>query len=701
MITEGDERELIPLRAVSTRMPPPSPAGAPKLSGDGIEAATCRVGLMAYNWEADTSLALWNLISVARSDPWLDAHVKFGQYCAPTPKSVTAERAELARALEWIEASDFSILGFSCYIWNIDFVNRLAQAVKEIWPQMLIVYGGQQIRGFYVEQLFERERCADVCVVGEGEVTFPRLLRSLLTGEPGLSQVPGLAYWAAGGDPDRMHHFIVDGPPGEKGTMFHYTGEARIVEELDSIPSPYLGRFQLPLGGAYLYEASRGCPYSCSFCIWGESKGVREYPLDRVDAELNAILARQPSHIMFCDGTFNMRKARAAHILQILVDHLRDGRVKPFSLLLELKLELIDDRLAAVLDDLLRLNPLVTVEFGLQSSSPAASALMRRPFNEAKYRAAWNRLTPRLQSSAVVDCIYGLPGDGIEEFKNTVDYAFSLAPHRLQCFRLSILPGSEFERQAREHDLRFARQPKHEVRQTRWLSLADMAWVEAFGFAVADLYHFHGSTIKCLLTLSGDRTFSGLMSDFVDWAGKDAVLRSSYAGNTPDGRWRGVNLTQDFTRFALERELPELAPGNAETMRRFRELMQYESVLGQMAVTGLAVPPPREAVVGQVRKRLSRHAEMIRSDYDIPAFIAAIRGRTDAGIEDLARGETVMAVTVQAGHQGVLVPVAYRINQRIAAVLDQFSAEPTLDCPPSLGPGTAAKLESLGLVVEA
>jgi hypothetical protein len=101
-------------------------------------------------------------------------------------------------------------------------------------------------------------------------------------------------------------------------------------------------------------------------------------------------------------------------------------------------------------------------------------------------------------------------------------------------------------------------------------------------------------------------------------------------------------------------------------------------------------------------KRLSRHAETIRSGYDIPAFIAAARGRTDADINDLARGEVIMAVTVQAGHQDVLVPLSCRINQRIAALLDQFLVEPALGhAQPTLGPGTAAKLKHLGLLVEA
>ena len=423
-----------------------------------------KAGLIAYNWEADTSLALWNLVTYAQQDAFVRESVEFAQHCAGTPKSPSAEENELSRVLRWVRDGGFDLVGFSCYIWNIHFVNRAAQAIKELWPHILIVYGGQQIRGFYVQQVFERERCVDICVINEAELTFQRLLLNLLRGDPALSKIGGLAYFAARENRDKALVFTGREASIPPGYEFVDTGDPEIVDDINDIPSPYLGGQELPVGGAFLYEASRGCPYRCSFCIWGESKEVREYPMERVETEIRNILLHRPSHIMFCDGTFNMRKERATQILSILVDHLREGRVDPFSLLLELKLEIIDDGLVKVMDELVRLNPLVTLEFGLQSATAEAAKLMRRPFKEERFRDAWNRLTPKLKSSAIVDCIYGLPGDGIEQFKSTVDFCYSLAPHRIQCFRLSILPGSQFERQAAEFNIRFAREPNHMVR---------------------------------------------------------------------------------------------------------------------------------------------------------------------------------------------------------------------------------------------
>lgn len=643
---------------------PPAPEGA---EVDPAAVRPLKVGLVAYNWEADTSLALWNLINHARLDPVVAEHVSFEQRCAATPKSPMAEKEELFAVLSWVGERGFDVVGFSCYIWNIRFVNQIAQAIKEVWPHVKVVYGGQQIRGFYVPQVFERERCVDICAVDEAEVTFQRLLRHLVTGAPRLSQIPGLAYWAAVDDPDRAHWF--DGTSElPAGFAFHHTGDAELIDDLDEIPSPYRADAVLPVGGAFLYEASRGCPYSCSFCIWGESKGVREYPMERVREEVETILRHQPSHIMFCDGTFNMRRARAAEILGILVEHLRDGRVRPFSLLLELKLELIDDALAAVLHELVTLNPLVTVEFGMQSSTQEAAVLMRRPFKEDKYRAAWGRLSPKLQSSAVIDCIYGLPGDGVEQFKATADFAYSLAPHRMQCFRLSILPGSEFERQAREHDIKYAREPNHMVYQTKWLDLDEMAWLETFGFAVADLYHFHGTTIRCVLGLPGARDvrFSDLITDFVGWAGRDRIMGTSYDGNSPDGRWRSINLSALFEGFIFDHVLPELAGDDPHLVEKLAELVRYETRLGRIAIEGL---PPAPVVPGGGP---AVHAELMRARYDLPGFIIANRGRTRVDVGELREAPTCIAFTVKAGHQDVRVPIAYRIGERTADLLDRL-----------------------------
>lgn len=662
-----------------------------------------RVGLFAYNWEADTSLALWNLISFAQKEPVIAERVLFKQHCAPTPKSTNAEENELFAVLKWIDGNHFDVIGFSCYIWNIKFINRIAQAVKELWPHIRVIYGGQQIRGYYVPQVFERERCVDICVVNEGEITFQQLLLSLLNGAPLLSEIGGLAYWSRNVDRNTPLQFSGGGGLIPAECSFHHTGAAQLVDDLNLIPSPYLGSMELPLGGAYLYEASRGCPYQCSFCIWGESKGVREYSMDRVEAEVRSILEKKPSHIMFCDGTFNMRKERAVHILGILVEYLRDGKVEPFSLLLELKLEIIDDNLARVMDKLIHLNPLVTVEFGLQSSSQEAAVLMRRPFKEERFLSAWNRLSAKLKSSAIIDCIYGLPGDGVEQFKATVDFCYSLSPHRIQCFRLSILPGSEFERQALEFNLRFSREPTHMVYETKWLNLDQMAWIETFGFAVADLYHFHTNSIKCILSLPAAQTirFSELITRFVKWLGREGIIDSSYGGNRPEGRWRAIDLTKAYTHYLFGVVLPEFGITDEDTVRRFEDLLQYEATLGKIAVEGLAVQPI-QLLLSNLEAPIAVRAEVMYARYDIPTFIVNNRGKVKVDMSELAKNQSIIAFTEKAGHQETHTPISYKISERAAALIQRLIDGSVLDqaeCPVDIK--AVQKLREAGLVVQA
>ena len=648
-----------------------------------------RVGLVAYNWEADTSLALWNLELSARQHPRIAREVEFVQLCSATPKSLGQEEQMLFEVLRWVRQGGFDLLGFSCYVWNMRFVNRVAKAVKVLCPATTILYGGQQIKGSYIPYVFEHERCVDVCVDNEAEISFPQLILHYLTGKPELSEIPGIAY------------------PNGDGTV-HHTGQAEVVADLNDIPSPYLGDVDLPYGGAYLYEASRGCPYRCSFCIWGETNNIREYDMERVEREIATILNRQPSHIMFCDGTFNLRSERAEKILGILVEHLRDGRVRPFSLLLEQKLELIKEGLVAVLDELVSLNPLVALEFGLQSASQKAAKLMRRPFSQKRFRAAWDRLTPRLKSMAVLDCIYGLPGDGIEEFKQTVDFAYSLAPQYLQIFRLGVLPGSQFDRQAAELGLKFSPEPAHMLYESEWLTLDDMMWLELFGFAAEDLYHFHAVTVRCLLGASDHfPSFSALVSDFVDHEGQAGIFGSLREKNQAQGRFRAIDLSNAFQSYVMDRALPVMGLDDPQIRRRFREVLIYESTLGNVAIRGLPLKSTWDGLGEEPVELLESFARVLKTPYDIPSFVRGNRVTVSTDIRQLAERETVIAISQKAGKN----PISYRISDKAAQILARFEggrsmeralAELTRDG----GPGEARwrraidKLQGTGLLVK-
>jgi tRNA A37 methylthiotransferase MiaB len=606
-----------------------------------------RVGLVALNWEVNTSLALWNLELFARKDPRIDQNVKFSQYCSAMPKSYPEGELKLFELLRWIRENDFHIVGFSCYVWNVQFINRVAKAMRKLMPDKKIVYGGQQIRGFYIRHLFEKEQCVDVCVEDEGEISFRELLLHYLTGAPALADVPGLTYL------DANNGICRSGPP-------------KVLQDLNEIPSPYLGDVALPEGGAFLIEASRGCPYKCSFCIWGEAESVREYDIDRVEKELEHLFSKKPKHIKFCDGTFNLKKDRVLRMLGFMVEKLRSGEAEPFNGLFEIRLELIDHDVAKVFDEFISLNPLFTLEFGLQTVNKTSSKMMQRPFFEARFRKAWETLTPRLRSLAVLDCIYGLPGDTREDFFNTVDFAYSLAPHVVQCFRLSVLPGSQFERSAEEFGFKYSDEPDHTVFETKWVSLDQMEWLEAFGVAVVDIYHFHRTTVACLLG-AGSRfpSFSALLADFVDQQGSRKILECLYGNARPEGRWRAIDLSACFTGYVLGRALAELGVSDVETRQKFVELLRYESMLGAMAIHSIS----SEDDAGEC---LIPNAQILKSCYDIPGFLAEARDMTVADIGRLATRSTTMALTQKQSLGGVKMPISYRISDALADVLSRF-----------------------------
>jgi hypothetical protein len=618
----------------------------PGISNAPVGVQSLRVGLVALNWEVNTSLALWNLELYARKDPRIDQHVRFSQYCCATPKSYAEEELKLFEMLRWVRDGNLDIIGFSCYVWNARFINRVAKAIRKLMPDKTIVYGGQQIRGFYIRHLFEKEQCVDVCVQDEGELSFRALL---------LHHLPGLTYLDAG----------ASGGDRRKRTM-RSTAPAKVLEDINDIPSPYLGGIDLPEGGAFLYEASRGCPYKCSFCIWGEADSVREYDIVRVERELDHLLGKKPKHIMFCDGTFNLKKDRAMRILRLVVDKLRSGAVEPFSGLFENRLELIDEEMAGLMDELVTLNPLLTIEFGLQTANKASSKIMQRPFFEARFRKAWGCLTPKLRSMSIIDCIYGLPGDTIEEFLKTVDFAYSLTPHLIQCFRLAILPGSQFERSAGELGIKYSDEPDHAVFETKWVSLDQMEWLEAFGLAVVDIYHFHRATAACLLGASGRfASFSALIADFVDFQGRRKILESLYGDGRPEGRWRAIDLSPRFSEYVLNRALDEVGATDAEARSKHVELLRYEVMMGAMAIHDVSA----DDAAGDY---LVPNARLLKSRHDIPGFLAEVRSAPVADIRKLAVKDTVIALTQKQSLGGVKIPISYRISDVLADVLSRF-----------------------------
>ncbi len=604
-----------------------------------------KVGLIAFNWQFDTSLALWNLELYANLDDTIRKKVEFEQYCGDIPDSYGEEEAELFKLIDWIKVGDFDMLGFSCYVWNIDLINKVATMAKALHPQITIIYGGQQIRGGYIEQLLHKEKCADILIEDEGEVTFRDLLLHKITGFPVLETIGGLHYLDQNGDRKS-------------------TGAPNMVADLGEIPSAYDGNTELPYRGSFLMEASRGCPYRCGYCLWAEPEGVREYDIKRVEAELIHVLNQKPSHIMFCDGTFNMRKERSKHIMKIMIKHLREGKTEPFSCLVENRLEIIDEESAQLLDELLDLNPLLTVEFGLQSANPESSKFLRRRFSQEKFSKAWNLLSSRVRANAEVDCIYALPGEDSDDFKRTVDYAYSLSPHTIQCFRLSVLPGTNFEDMAEEYGLKYNHEPNHAVYSTKWLTVEQIEWLEGFGYAVNDLYMAHGGTIASVLGQGLSESFSALISSFVDYVGPRNIFSCLKGNREPAQRGRYINLSSLFNDF-IEKAIP------ADHIARDRiiSLMKYETLLGSQNSVLVASEDMQE----NSSEYFVSNAVLFNTNYNIEEFIAGNRFKPTIDIMAMDEKNTLMALPQNVTHRWVkYVPKSMEIDQDYATVINTF-----------------------------
>jgi radical SAM superfamily enzyme YgiQ (UPF0313 family) len=598
-----------------------------------------KIGLISFNWEVDGSLALDNLIGYANENEKIRNNVKFEQFCKIMPKDFANQENTEFQIYSWALKNKFQIIGFSCYVWNIDFVNRLAKNLKVLLSDVVIMYGGGQIRGNYVNYLFNNEKCVDICFEGEGELTFQKVILSCID-KSGLEDIKGISFLNKNGE-------IVN------------TGKADIVSDMNEIPSPYIGK-ELEKGGAYLLETFRGCPYRCSYCIWGELGSIREYTMERVEEELITVLRSQPSHIMFTDATFNMKKVRAKRIISIIIEELKSGRVKPFSGLFENKLEIIDQEYADLLDELMNLNPLFTFEFGLQSSSSEASKLMRRPFSTQRYLKAWDLFSDKLQSMAIIDCIYGLPGDDIANFKDTVDFAYALKPHSIQCFRLSILPGSQYEEEAKLHEIIYEDIPPHMVFQTKWVNFDEMMELQAFSYCITDLYHFHKHTIRIVLDLLNEEKISNLISHFCSWYGTSNILLQ-LGESRPEGRWRQLDLSQAFLDFILFKTKGLI---NDAQKNKIVAVLEYEKALGDVAMK-------RKKVKKVDVTNLVSNATLLESDYNILSFVK----QRNSTISDLESKKTYMVFTSDIIHADISIPISYNINNNHYDILNKFSIE--------------------------
>lgn len=352
-----------------------------------------------------------------------------------------------------ITEHDIDVLGFACYIWNIEMTLHVVDMVKAVRPDIKIVLGGPEV-SFTADELLERCPNIDYIVQGEGEEAFHALVTALQVGNDGL-------------DP------VIPGVRGRRESSILGSLEAVEVSDLSSIPFPYTEEDMEDLEHKIIYyESSRGCPFSCQYCLSGNKNTVRFFPQERTLEELQWFIDHGVKQVKFVDRTFNC----APHHHRPLMEFMRDSDTD-MNFHLEMEPELMTEWETNILCE----TPpgRIQIEVGVQSTHKKTLDAINR-YNDWPY--IQKSIRPIIQAGRThvhMDLIVGLPHEDFNRFGQSFNDLFSLQPHALQIGFLKLLKGSGVRRM---REYKYVADPlaPYEVLSTHVLPYDDVRFLKYF-----------------------------------------------------------------------------------------------------------------------------------------------------------------------------------------------------------------------------
>lgn len=343
-----------------------------------------------------------------------------------------------AQIAEKLLAENPKIIGLGVYIWNVTPTTEVVSTLKRIRPEVIIILGGPEVS--YEVDRQEIIRQADYVVTGEADLKFAEVCRSLLAGEKPANKII----------------------PSE-------------LPEPTQLAAPYEYYTDEDVAHRVIYvEASRGCPFSCEFCLSSLDVPVRQFPLPALLGNLEELLCRGVRQFKFVDRTFNLNIATSKALLQFFLDRQRPGLFVHF--------EMIPDRLPEALREVIARFPPGALQFevGIQTFNPQVSQLISR--RQDYERLADNLLFLRKQTGVHVhaDLIAGLPGETVESFGLGFDRLIALGPQEIQVGILKRLRGTPIVRHDAAWGMVYGEQPPYEIQQTKLMDSAMLQKMRRF-----------------------------------------------------------------------------------------------------------------------------------------------------------------------------------------------------------------------------
>ena len=341
------------------------------------------------------------------------------------------------------------VICFSCYIWNISFVKELVPDLKKILPHVDFWAGGPEVSYDAVEFLKKNPAFFGV-MVGEGEETFHELAGYYIERKPeNLKEIRGVAFHDETKVPDIVH-----------------TGWRELMD-LSKVPFAYSNLTEFKNRIIY-YESSRGCPFSCSYCLSSIDKKLRFRDIELVKNELQFFIDNKVPQVKFVDRTFNCKHDHAMAIWRYITEH--DNGITNFHF--EISADLLREEELALMKTM---RPgLIQLEIGVQSTNPQTIKAIRRTMDFEKLKGIVEQIHSFGNIHQHLDLIAGLPYEGYDSFHKSFCDVYALRPEQFQLGFLKVLKGSHMMEMTGEYQILYKDREPYEVLSTAWLTYGEI-----------------------------------------------------------------------------------------------------------------------------------------------------------------------------------------------------------------------------------
>ena len=341
------------------------------------------------------------------------------------------------------------VVCFSCYIWNISFVRELVPDLKKILPQVEFWAGGPEVSYDAVEFLKKNPAFFGV-MVGEGEETFHELAGYYIERKPEtLSEIRGVAF-----------------RDENKGRDIVHTGWRELMD-LSKVPFAYSNLTEFKNRIIY-YESSRGCPFSCSYCLSSIDKKLRFRDIELVKKELQFFIDNKVPQVKFVDRTFNCKHDHAMEIWRYITEN--DNGITNFHF--EISADLLRAEELALMKTM---RPgLIQLEIGVQSTNPQTIKAIRRTMDFEKLKGIVEQIHSFGNIHQHLDLIAGLPYEGYDSFHKSFCDVYALRPEQFQLGFLKVLKGSHMMEMTGEYQILYKDREPYEVLSTAWMTYGEI-----------------------------------------------------------------------------------------------------------------------------------------------------------------------------------------------------------------------------------